>query len=50
MRERIKELDKLIKAWDELVKDNPDNKHNLSTSERQDWLDELMELKGDYEF
>ena len=30
-----------IDEWDKLAKDNEDNKHNLSTSERQDWIDEL---------
>ena len=33
-----------IAEWDELAKDNEDNKHNLSTSERQDWANELNDL------
>ena len=41
---RIKELQQLIKQWDELAKDNPNNIHNLSTSKRQDWVDELIDL------
>lgn len=43
-QQRIKELKALIKQWDELAKDNKNNKHGLSTSQRQDWLDELEEL------
>ena len=46
MKKRIKELELLIKQWDELAKNNPNNIHNLSTSKRQDWVDELIELKG----
>jgi hypothetical protein len=47
---RIEELKKLIKEWDTLSKTNTsDNIHNLSTSERQDWVDELMELTTDIE-
>lgn len=41
---RIKEVEQLIKQWDELAKDNPNNIHNLSTSQRQDWVDELIDL------
>lgn len=41
---RIDELHENIKKWDELAKDNENNKHNLSTSERQDWIDELNDL------
>jgi hypothetical protein len=44
MNKRIKELKELIRAWDELAKDNNNNKHNLSTSQRQDWADELNDL------
>lgn len=43
-RQRIKELKQLIAQWDELAKDNANNKHGLSTSQRQDWIDELNEL------
>lgn len=43
---RIAELKKLIAEWDKLAKDNDENnKHNLSTSQRQDWVDELIELQ-----
>lgn len=42
---RIAELKRLIAEWDKLAKDNHNNKKNLSTSKRQDWVDELMELK-----
>lgn len=45
-RKRILELKNLIFEWDKLSKDNDNNKHNLSTSERQDWVDELIELEG----
>lgn len=45
MSERIKELKRLIAEWDELDKDNENNKHGLSTSQRQDWVDELIELQ-----
>lgn len=45
-KKRIEQLKMLIKQWDELAKDNKNNKHNLSTSQRQDWLDELEELNG----
>lgn len=38
-------LTKKIADWDELAKDNVNNKHNLSTSERQDWVDRLIELE-----
>lgn len=41
---RIKELQELIKQWDELAKDNPNNIHNLSTTQRQNWVDELIDL------
>jgi hypothetical protein len=44
VKERIKELKQLIKNWDNLAKDNPNNIHNLSTSQIQDWIDELIEL------
>ena len=47
-RQRIKELKLLIAQWDELAKDNANNKHGLSTSQRQDWVDELIELQEDY--
>ena len=33
-----------INAWDYLSKDNDNNKHNLSTSERQDWVDQLNNI------
>ena len=42
---RIKELKNLIAKWDKLAKYNPNNIHNLSTSKRQDWVDELMEIQ-----
>jgi hypothetical protein len=45
-KERIKKLEARIKKWDELSKNNPNNIHNLSTSERQDWVDELIEIKN----
>lgn len=41
---RIAELRRLIAEWDKLAKNNPNNIHNLSTSKRQDWVDELIEL------
>jgi len=44
---RIKELTKLIDNWDLLDKNNPDNINNLSTSERQDWVDELIDLEDE---
>ena len=44
---RIAELKRLIAEWDKLAKDNYNNKCNLSTSERQDWVDELMELTSE---
>lgn len=47
-KQRIQELKLLIAQWDELAKDNANNKHGLSTSQRQDWIDELDELKGGY--
>lgn len=47
-KKRIKELKELIKQWDELAKNNPNNIHNLSTSERQDWIDELIEKEEEY--
>ena len=47
MREKIARVEKKIREWDELAKDNEDNKHNLSTSERQDWVEELIDL-NDY--
>ena len=37
-------LEKKIAEWDELAKDNEGNKHYLSTSERQDWVDKLRDL------
>lgn len=43
---RIAELKRLIAEWDKLAKDNQNNKRNLSTSKRQDWVDELIELQG----
>jgi hypothetical protein len=47
MKNRIKELKRLIDEWDKLSKTNTDeNIHNLSTSQRQDWVDELMELES----
>jgi hypothetical protein len=45
-QKRIRELKALIKQWDELAKDNKNNKNNLSTSKRQNWVDELQELEG----
>ena len=39
---RIKKLKELIANWDKLAKNNPNNIHNLSTSQRQDWVDELI--------
>lgn len=47
IKEKIKVLQAKIDEWDELAKDNEDNKHNLSTSERQDWVDEISDL-NDY--
>ena len=44
-RKRIEELKALIAEWDRLAEDNENNKHGLSTSERQDWVDELIELQ-----
>jgi hypothetical protein len=44
---RVKELKNLISNWDKLSLDNVDNENNLSTSERQDWVDELMELESE---
>ena len=43
-KKRIEQLKMLIKQWDELAKDNKNNKHGLSTSQRQNWVDELEEL------
>ena len=43
---RIKKLKELICNWDKLSKDNENNVNNLSTSERQDWVDELFELEN----
>ena len=34
-----------IEEWDVLAKDNPNNVHNLSTSERTDWQEELDALR-----
>lgn len=46
--QRIKELKKQIAHWDELAKTNTeDNIHNLSTSERQDLVDQLLSLIED---
>lgn len=45
IKERIKELERMIKEWDRLAKENPNNINNLSTSERQDWVDEINDLK-----
>lgn len=47
MRNRIIALKEKIADWDELAKDNEGNKHNLSTSERQDWVEDLIDL-NDY--
>ena len=47
LKKRKELLEKKIAEWDELAKDNEDNKHNLSTSERQDWVDELRDLNFD---
>jgi hypothetical protein len=44
-KKKIKSLRDKIKLWDKLAEDNENNKHNLSTSERQDWLDELKDIK-----
>lgn len=41
---RIKQLRELIRNWDQLSMNNPNNIHNLSTSQRQDWVDELNDL------
>lgn len=43
--EKIKKLQEKVVKWDILARDNKNNKHNLSTSERQDWLDKIDELK-----
>ncbi len=45
MKKKIAEVKRKIADWDELAKDNEGNKHNLSTSERQDWVDELIDLE-----
>ena len=45
LKERIALLEKKIKEWDILAESNDNNRHNLSTSKRQDWVDELIELK-----
>lgn len=45
-KKRIKLLEEKIKNWDLLSKDNPNNIHNLSTSKRQDWIDEIFDLKS----
>ena len=37
-------LKEKMDKWDKLAEDNFLNKHNLSTSERQDWVDELNDL------
>ena len=42
---RIQELKLLIQNWDKLAKNNPNNIHGLSTSQRQDWVDELISLQ-----
>lgn len=44
---RIKKLKMLISNWDKLAENNPDNIHNLSTSQRQDWVDELIYLENE---
>lgn len=41
---RIIELDRKIREWDMLALDNEGNRHNLSTSERTDWLQEKNDL------
>ena len=46
-KERIWKLEYRIKKWDEKAEDNENNKHNLSTSERTDWIMELQDLKED---
>lgn len=48
IKNKIKELKYKINKWDELSKHNENNKHNLSTSERQDWVDELNDLFEEY--
>ncbi len=45
-RSRITALQLLINEWDRKAENNKDNKHNLSTSKRQDWVDELLDLKS----
>lgn len=45
MRNRIIAVKEKIADWDELAKDNEGNKHNLSTSERQDWVEDLIDLQ-----
>lgn len=44
--EHIINLEELIEEWDTLSEDNEGNKHNLSTSERQDWNEDLLECKS----
>ena len=44
---KILALKEKVDKWDELAKDNEGNKHNLSTSERQDWVDEMRDLALD---
>jgi len=45
VREKIARIKKKIADWDELARDNEGNKHNLSTSERQDWVEDLIDLE-----
>ena len=45
LKKRISHMQGLVDDWDQKAEDNEGNKHNLSTSERQDWIDEIAELK-----
>ena len=45
INKRKLELKKFIFEWDILSKDNEDNKHNLSTTQRQNWVDEFIEIE-----
>jgi len=45
IKNKIATLQALLDDWDACAKDNEFNKNNLSTSERQDWVDEIAELK-----
>lgn len=45
-RARRRELIVLVQSWDRAASRNTrDNTENLSTSERQDWIDEILEIE-----